>query len=174
MTANAPRHDPTLGFITVCEYPEQGWFGGYLVLNANGRPLEFHCTAPVKPSRPQEILYGATLKPYVFGEQIGVTLIRKGRMEPAIVCTDVAPMLTLRDAIEAPVALIRTEASQFPPPGTVEMKLGPHAAALPTAWATDRERLEKIWPSLACHFDLKEPFARIRGAIDEARRAAAA
>ena len=54
---------------------EQGLFGGYLVLNLLGRPLEFHCTAPVRPNRAQEILYGPTLDPYLCGERIGQTLV---------------------------------------------------------------------------------------------------
>ena len=36
------------GFLTVLSSDEQGLIGGYLVLNQAGRPLEFHCTAPVK------------------------------------------------------------------------------------------------------------------------------
>ena len=46
-----------------------------VLLNAAGRPLEFHCTAPIKPNRAQEILYGPTLESFLYGEQIGQTLI---------------------------------------------------------------------------------------------------
>ena len=49
---------PVLGFLTVLEHPQHGLFGGYLLLNLAGRPVEFHCTAPVKPNRAQQILYG--------------------------------------------------------------------------------------------------------------------
>ena len=42
-----------------------------MLLNLAGRPLEFHCTAPVKPNRVQQILYGPSLQPYLYGEQIG-------------------------------------------------------------------------------------------------------
>src|SRR5688500_11494160 len=58
-----------LGFLTVVEHDQFGLVGGYLILNSSGRPLEFHCTAPVKPSRAQQILYGPTLTPYLYGEQ---------------------------------------------------------------------------------------------------------
>ena len=57
-----------IGFLTVVDEPAHGLFGGYLILNPAGRPVEFHCTAPVKPNRAQEILYGTTLKPYLYGE----------------------------------------------------------------------------------------------------------
>jgi len=95
-----------LGFLTVIEHPQYGLFGGYLVLNVAGRPLEFHCTAPVKPNRAQEILYGATLEPYLFGEQIGQTLVSKSKLDPLVICTDREPALALREYIETPVALI--------------------------------------------------------------------
>src|SRR4051812_23172961 len=54
-----------LGFLTVVEDEQQGLVGGYLLLNPLGRPVEFHCTAPVKPNRAQQILYGPTLRPYL-------------------------------------------------------------------------------------------------------------
>ena len=60
-----------LGFLTVVENAELGLLGGYLLLNAAGRPLEFHCTAPVKPSRTQEILYGPTLQPFRTASRLG-------------------------------------------------------------------------------------------------------
>src|SRR3569623_1369678 len=85
---------------------QHGLFGGYLVLNSNGRPLEFHCTAPIKPNRAQEILYGPTLEPYLYGEQIGQTLIAKSQTQPTLVCTDLAPVLAVRQFVSPPVALV--------------------------------------------------------------------
>ena len=79
----APRSPlASLGFLTVVEHAELGLLGGYLLLNAAGRPLEFHCTAPVKPNRAQEILYGPTLKPFLYGEQIGQTLLTRSKLTP--------------------------------------------------------------------------------------------
>ena len=71
MPAVDAKSQPALGFLTVLEHSQHGLMGGYLVLNISGRPLEFHCTAPIKPNRAQQILYGPTLEPYLFGEQIG-------------------------------------------------------------------------------------------------------
>src|SRR5512137_623050 len=91
MTASGAKSLATIGFLTICERPELGIVGGYLVLNTAGRPLEFHCTVPVRPSRAQEILYGPTLKPFLYGEQIGRALIAKAVSQPLFVCTDVEP-----------------------------------------------------------------------------------
>ena len=82
MDATDSKCKPTLGFLTVVEHPQYGLFGGYLILNTAGRPLEFHCTAPIKPNRAQEILYGPTLESFLYGEQIGQTLISQGSTPP--------------------------------------------------------------------------------------------
>ena len=61
---------PSLGFLTILEHEEHGLVGGYLLFTTAGRPLEFHCTAPVKPNRAQQILFGPTLESYLYGEQM--------------------------------------------------------------------------------------------------------
>lgn len=120
---------PTVGFLTVLEHPQHGLFGGYLLLNLAGRPLEFHCTAPVKPNRAQQILYGPTLESFLYGEQIGFTLLKHAKFEPLVVCTDREPVLAVRDLVSLPVALVlpregsetgvvTAHESQVDPPGT--------------------------------------------------------
>ena len=51
MTVAEATNVGALGFLTVLEHEHLGLVGGYLILNTAGRPLEFHCTAPVKPNR---------------------------------------------------------------------------------------------------------------------------
>ena len=97
---------PAIGFLTVIDHPQHGLFGGYLVLNLAGRPLEFHCTAPIKPNRAQQILYGPTLESFLYGEQIGFTLLGHAKTSPLVVCTDHEPVLSLRELIDLPVALV--------------------------------------------------------------------
>src|SRR5450755_4335222 len=97
------KSQAALGFFTVLEHEQQGLVGGYLILNTAGRPLEFHCTAPVKPNRAQQILFGPTLQSYLYGEQIGQTLLGKGAIEPLAVCTDVESALSVRDYVSLPV-----------------------------------------------------------------------
>src|SRR3954451_6478450 len=97
MNAASPKSSPCLGFLTVVENAELGLIGGYLLLNPAGRPLEFHCTAPVKPNRTQEILYGPTLKPFLYGEQIGQTLLTRSKLTPSVVFTDSEAVLAARE-----------------------------------------------------------------------------
>ena len=106
MPTDEPKSQPALGFLTVLEHAQHGLMGGYLVLNPAGRPLEFHCTTPIKPNRAQEILYGPTLEPYLFGEQIGKALVAKSSVEPLLICTDLRPAMAVRGLVSAPVALV--------------------------------------------------------------------
>lgn len=187
-----------MGFLTVVEYPECGLFGGYLVLNRLGRPLEFHCTAPVKPSRAQQILYGATLEPYLYAEQIGRTLVASAKAEPEAVFTDREPALALREFVDVPVVYVlapeRAEtdvggtASQIPqnpevpqnsyrvdpshPSGChgAAFHLGRNRVAVPAWAADDRDKVTAQFGPWAESFDLGEPFERIREALEEARR----
>ena len=71
MSNTDAKSKPALGFLTVIEHPQYGLFGGYLVLNTAGRPLEFHCTAPIKPNRAQQILYGPTLESFFTASRSG-------------------------------------------------------------------------------------------------------
>jgi hypothetical protein len=168
---NSPAFKPALclGFLTIVENAELGLLGGYLLLNAAGRPLEFHCTAPVKPSRTQEILYGPTLKPYLYGEQIGQTLLAKSKLTPAVVCTDCRALLAVRDFSQFPVVLVRGSAPDLSESG---FKLAKSQVTVVPQYASDEQAIRAIWPAQADQLDLLEPFTRIREALDEAQAAA--
>lgn len=186
-----------IGFLTVVSDAEHGLFGGYLVLNRAGRPMEFHCTAPVKPNRAQEILYGPTLEPFLFGEQIGQTLVRKATSQVLAVCTDREPVLAVREFVDIPVAMVlpaegEPEDSPAAPAGPaspvsnlrfdqphgraalVTFVLGKHRLAIPSELESDRQVIADRLGPIAHSLDLLEPFQRIRDAIAEARRGGAA
>ncbi|MBX9792137.1 MAG: hypothetical protein K2Y37_24700 [Pirellulales bacterium] len=186
-----------IGFLTVVEHPQHGLFGGYLVLNTAGRPIEFHCTAPLKPNRAQEILYGPTLKPYLYGEQIGRALVSKSTTATIAICTDCEPVLELGDYVPMPVVLVlgdRVEPNAdssspgnaaTPPapsgrqrltvprqPGLRTLKIGGNRLAVRYSRVTDAETVATQLAAVVDGFDLTEPFGRIRDAIEEAQRAA--
>jgi hypothetical protein len=121
MTTGDLPSQSALGFLTILEHEQHGLVGGYLILNAAGRPLEFHCTAPVRATRAQQILFGPTLESYLYGEQIGQALLTRSTLELAAVCTDVERALCVRDYVALPVALVLTQASiaTAPPSGAV-------------------------------------------------------
>jgi len=180
---------PAIGFLTVIEHPQHGLFGGYLVLNPAGRPLEFHCTAPVKANRAQEILYGPTLYPYLYGEQIGQTLVAKSKVAPPVVLTDVEPALALREVTTTPVVLVLmdeklTETGEQLAAGETSYRVdaphrrvrlhtfaaGRHQLAVPTRFEAESSTLARQLEIVAQQMDLAEPFERIRDAISEAQK----
>ena len=171
MKPPSSKSQPAIGFLTVVASGDAQLTGGYLLVDASGRPLEFHCTVPVKASRAQEILYGATLEPFLYGEQIAATLIRKPKISPVVVCTDCSQALTARSVVNMPVLLVgdardtKTRIKCF--------SLASHEVALAEQDADDRVAVEKAFASIHIEFDLAEPFDRIRGAIEEAQRQAA-
>jgi hypothetical protein len=191
MVASDSKSKPTMGFLTVVEHEQYGLFGGYLILNVAGRPLEFHCTAPIKPNRAQQILYGPTLQSFLYGEQIGQTLISQGGATPMIICTDREPALAAREHVATPLVLVlppgQSGASNDPPaeasgrffrvdgphrgPRLVTFQLGRNNLALPERADDDRRLVGERLAELADSFDLAEPFQRIRDAIEEAQQA---
>ena len=65
-----------------------------------------------KANRAQEILYGPTLKPYLYGEQIGGALLAKLKSPTLAICTDSEHVLSLRDHTSTPVVLIPPTAAE--------------------------------------------------------------
>ncbi len=106
MRAEEKKRPNHIGFLTALGSSAHGVIGGFLVLNAVGRPVEFHCTAPVRPNRAQEILYGATLESFVCGEQIAPALVGRTKLELAAVLTNNSNMLTALNVLNVPVGLV--------------------------------------------------------------------
>ncbi len=166
------KNVPAIGFLTVTEHAEHGLFGGYLILNVSGRPLEFHCTAPLKPSRAQEILYGPTLRPFLFGEQIGQTLLAKSRVMPFLVCTDAEAMLAAREFSDVPLVLVHAAEDELQSSGHyAPFALGRRKVVAASTHPADQGIVLEKWSSIhADALDLLEPFTRIREALEEAQK----
>ena len=100
-----------LGFLTVIEQTPSSWTGGYLVLNGAGRPLEFHCTMPLMPDKIQQILYGDTLQPFLYGERIAQTLIQRSKLPILSILTNFAAVLTVQTTVLSPVIYVFGESA---------------------------------------------------------------
>ncbi len=154
----------TFGFLTTVDSPTHGIFGGYLVVDSTGRPLEFHCTTPVKVSRAQQILYGATLPGHLHGRQIGASLLAEATTAPVAILTDSEALLHVRAHTTLPVGYVGSAGQPGADEGSVSV--GGLQVCLPGASMAVVESLE----GLAGAVDLREPFERIRAAIEEAQR----
>ena len=190
------NHDQfRLGFLTAVEDAERRYVGGLLITNRYGRPLEFQCTAPVKPNRTQQILYGPTLRPYVLSELIGRTLLEKVGVKPHLILLESLDLLDLRSVTSTPVASL-VLASNAPKPALQEqgdgkgakegkevatgdvlpnsLRLGNEVVVFHSTHDEDRTEIEKFAKLVPVDADLREPFERVREALAETVRLSAA
>lgn len=168
MAASKNSARPHFGFLSVADLGGTVLIGGYLVLNCLGRPLEFHCTEPVRPNRAQQILYGEMLEPYLFGEQIGQTLVGNTQLEVHCVFTDQRTTLCLRDFLAIPVVYVGNE----PDPQLVSFQLGANEVAVRSREADDQQRVLALYEEALPDWRLAEPFQRIHEAVTELQKAA--
>lgn len=186
-----PRSEELLGFLTVIDHNQYGLIGGYLVLNVLGRPIEFHITLPIQPTRAQKILYGDSLKPFLYGEQIGQTLLARSKAETRFVLTDTAPILSLQEMTERPIIYVFDDTNSKEPTNETDVEpserhlkpdfdvsrwnetnIGNRTVAIPVLADSPSDSLLEQMRHLSRNIDLTEPFIRIRLAIEEAQRAA--
>ena len=164
-------NDLTFGYLRFLEDPVVGITGGYLIVTSTGRPLEFHCTAPVTTNRAQEILFGPTLRPYLLGEQVGRALLQRATLTPTVVVIDdLAAVAAVADGEPSLLLLNAAPASS-----TSQEPSGPWRqvqCAGASAW-TNQATVDQgsDWlRELALSIDPAEPFERIEQAIREAQR----
>jgi hypothetical protein len=184
MDADTSKALAAFGFLTVLESAEHGWFGGYLVLSPQGRPLEFRCSTPVAPTRAQEILYGPTLRPCLFTEVIGQSLLKGAELPVEVILTDqldVLPLASMRREEVLLVEHISAPRDEVTPHSTSNSSLANRGVAfelsgcLVTAASTSihgDSQLAAMLEPLASNVFLLEPFDRIRAALLEMQTAA--
>ena len=169
-TSLAMNEQLRLGFLTAIHLENRGHVAGLLVTNKYGRPLEFQCTAPVRPNRTQELLYGPTLVPFLLGELLSKTLLERIGVKPHVVLTDRAEMLDSRPHVSLPVAcVVDREAGRE----GERLRIGKLQFVLHTEFGDDLKTFEKLAKELAGDADLLEPLDRVREALQETMKIAA-
>jgi hypothetical protein len=195
MKFELPDQQASFGYLSAVHSPDHGCFGGYMIVSSLGRPLEFHCTAPVCPTRAQEILYGPTLKPYLFGEQIRGSLLGAAKIQPHLILTDqpaaigeappAGTRLVLARSIDGTAGGEADKVGMVPGFASNPSFAVPHRLAaswsapftlfncefrLPANDNGDPDDVIRLLTHLAERVDLLEPFGRIHEAIREAQR----
>ncbi|TWT87815.1 hypothetical protein [Neorhodopirellula pilleata] len=109
----------TIGYFTAVQSDRTGWTGGLLILNGSGRPLEFQCTLPIRPSRAHEILFGDSLREHLISEVIGPTLLQKSRTPISLLCCQQIEGLALQDNLPNPPSPATTSSGTTGPSGII-------------------------------------------------------
>jgi len=182
MLRRSASTDKSFGYLTAVETVEFGYFGGFLIVSSLGRPLEFHCTAPIQPSRAQRILYGPTLASYLLGEQICGALSGVAKLSPELILTDCEVALHARSRFAVPMALVQADerieiSGELPRSAGASrpivagfFTIGHNRFRLPDGHESEQRTVEEAVALLAQRVELLEPFGRIREAISEAQR----
>jgi hypothetical protein len=159
---------PNLGFVTVIQ-ENSGYLGGYLITNHWGRPLEFRLTTAVQPTRVQQILYGETLKPHIFADLIGKTLVERSNVGVQLLLTDCRPLLDLRHHLAVPVLWLADPADDADGLDAVPQGESGLLVCHPK-FQDDHQAARTVLERVPADADLSEPFSRIREALAEARK----
>lgn len=179
----------SLGFVSVRHRMDQGYFGGYLLVNSVARPLEFHCTVPVQPTRAQSILFGPTLEEFLCGEQIARALLSRAKLQPQVVLVDSPAALCVRHWIDLPILCIskphphqdssddsqlqtehgfRCPSFQRNPSQYADRSTDRYRLTCLDSYRSDLESVDWMIQSHTIDLDLHEPFERIVEALAEA------
>ena len=158
------------GFLSIVELPGLGFCGGLLVVSSIGRPIEFHCTAPVKPNRTQEIMYGKTYRDYLFSDLLATALVEKLKSQPSIYLTDADEAFSLSNSVEPPVVLIKDgpTAVRASDQKLDSFQIQKHHCLTQHLDPAERNSLESLLQNFADKLPLDEPLERISQAIEEA------
>lgn len=154
-----------LAFIEVAIFSDGSIRGGILTTDIETRPFDFRVTSPVKPTQVQQILYGASLKNYVYGELICAPLVKATKEKLSLVLTKDNYLISIRPLVPTPVVLIQSNETQASD-GIKPVTLSSHRN-----FPNELEFAKTILTPLMQKHDLLEPFERLRLALHEIHRA---
>lgn len=152
--------------------------GAILITDDWGKPLEFRCTAPVKPNAVQRTLYGQTMLPHVLVELIGAPLLQAVQERPEIIIVQESLFFDLRHKTDLPVVSLRrqgadvkvsSEEGEKSKPVVMSSESGKFDPIIvETHWQFSgdmdysREKLRELFG----RWDLIEPFERLTKGLD--------
>jgi hypothetical protein len=155
-----------LGFLHVARPTADSFRAGYLLVDDYGRPLEFHYSSEVRVSGVQQALYGPRFMETLYVDVLGKPLTDRQTAAPRALFVDSPHLLSLRDAIPAPVVWSASIQDGAAPSQGDSPDSRPMEAKSASVFA-------KIRALAPAGFDWKEPFERIRLALAELDAAAA-
>ena len=155
----------------------EAYRGAILITDESTKPVEFRCTAPVRPTPLQRMLYGDSLLPHILTELVGLPLLASIRERPKLLLIPDMAFFEIRTKTSLPVihlsrAAVPTDASTIQPrAGTqlLESSSGRFPSLLirthphhPADAQAARELLQKLFSAV----DVMEPFARVMAGLE--------
>jgi len=163
------------GFLHVIADETIGFTGGLLLVDQNGKPTEFHCTAPVADNRTQKILYGETWASHVYCDLIAKALVEKCSSSPELIFVEQSELRQLAGEVAPPVLMVsKTGQPSQPvfPAEYPEMLIDDLKVTVLLKDLVQFEFAREACNRFTTTLTLDEPFERIRQAIGEAQQVA--
>jgi hypothetical protein len=169
-----------LGFLGYMEFDNAtAYRGAILITDEWGKPLEFRCTAPVKPNAVQRTLYGQTLMPHILVELVGRPLLDAVQEKPEVVVIQESRFFDLRRKTETPLIRVRRQGTEVdvraddqddkPKPVVIPSDSGKfEALVMEPHWqfGEDTEFCRDRIRELFGRWDLVEPFERLTKGLE--------
>lgn len=153
-----------LAFIDITSFSDGSLRGGLLTTDAATRPFEFRVTSPIRPTSIQQILYGNSLKDYVYSELICVPLVKATKEKISLILVKEGYLISMRPLLSVPVIYLQS-GDLGDGEETKQLKFATHRN-----YPKERSFAQEILASIMQQHDLLEPFERIRLAINEVQR----
>lgn len=155
-----------------------GYRGGILVTDGWGKPVEFRCTAPVRPNPVQRTLYGQTLLPHLAVELIGLPLLRSIQEKPSLVIIQDAVFFDIRLQLETALVRLWRQGEQVRLQPTDDQEQGNSVLSCVTGkfqpivseshwqFRGDSDSCNGQLSEMFGRWDLIEPFERLNRALE--------
>ena len=165
-----------LGMLNVDK--ETAYRGGIIVTDGLGKPVEFRCTAPVRPNHIQRTLYGETLLPHIAVELIGLPLLTSIKEKPSLVIIQDAGFLDVRLQWETPLVRLWRQGEQVRLQTTGEQEQANSVLSCATGkfqpivleahwqFRADSQSCTVQLSEMFGTWDLIEPFERLKRALE--------
>jgi hypothetical protein len=153
-----------LAFIDVAVFSDGSIRGGILTTDLETRPYEFRVTSPIKPTQVQQILYGASLKDYVYGELICAPLVKATKEKLSLVLTKEPYIVAMRPLVSVPVILVHHDGK------SIGENLRPVSLSTHKSFQSELSFAQTVLAPVMQSHDLIEPFERLKLALNEVHR----
>lgn len=158
-----------LAFVDVSVFEDGSIRGGVLVTDLETRPLEFRVTSPVKPTAMQRILYGKTLVEFVYGELIGLPLVKAVKEPLSLVITRNENLLVMRPGLSIPVVFISQDMNGIKS-GSGDSEIRPLVYKEHRRYEGESAWAQSLLADLLQRHNPFEPFERLKTAMKEVHK----
>jgi hypothetical protein len=160
----AETRENRLAFMDVILFPDGAIRGGILTTDIETRPYEFRITSSIKPTQLQQMLYGTSLKDYVYGELICAPLIKATKEKINFVLTRERYIMEVRPLVAVPIVLMSYNDK------AASDGLKPICFQVHKDYSSELPHAQLVLTPITQKLDLMEPFERLKLALNEVHR----